>query len=101
MEQAPSHLDSANTNPPSGGGEDLNAPHGFTPAPTDSSPQSFMGDFAEATHDLLMDESAPQRAAAAHRLAGLGRPLASPYLIAALSDNSWEVRQAAVEALGH
>src|SRR6185436_15037099 len=101
MEQAPSHLNSANTNPSSSGGEDLNTTNpGFTP-PANSSPESFMGDFAEATHDLLMDESASRRAAAAYRLAGLGRPLGSPYLIAALSDNSREVRQAAVEALGH
>ncbi len=66
----------------------------------DSSAQSFMVDFAEASHALLTDESACRRAAAAQRLAVLGRPIASPDLIAALSDNSWEVRQAAVEALG-
>jgi hypothetical protein len=66
---------------------------------TENNPASFMGDFAEATHDLLMDDAASARAAAAQRLAALGRPLASPYLIAALSDQSWEVRQAAVEGL--
>src|SRR6185436_2582227 len=66
----------------------------------DLSPQSFTADFGEATHDLLMDESTSRRAAAAQRLADLGRPLASPYLVAALADNSWEVRQAAAEALG-
>ena len=59
-----------------------------------------MSDFTEATHDLLMEESATKRAEAAHRLAKLGKPLALPYLIAALSDSSWEVRQAAVESLG-
>jgi hypothetical protein len=58
-----------------------------------------MSDFAEASHDLLMDESPTARAGAAHRLALLGRPLAAPYLVAALSDESWEVRQAAVESL--
>ena len=101
MEQASSHLNSANNNPPSSSVEGVNTGlPGFTPVTADSTPPSFMGDFAEATHDLLMDDSAPKRAAAAHRLAGLRKPLASPYLIAALSDNSWEVRQAAVEALG-
>jgi hypothetical protein len=60
---------------------------------------SFMSDFAEATHDLLMDDAPAARAAAGQRLVALGQPLASPYLIAALSDQSWEVRQAAVEGL--
>ncbi|MGZ8846353.1 MAG: HEAT repeat domain-containing protein, partial [Pyrinomonadaceae bacterium] len=73
----------------------------FTDAAPECSPQSFMGDFAEATHDLLMEDSADKRAAAARRLASLGRPLASPYLIAALSDNEPVVRQAAVESLAH
>ena len=72
----------------------------FDDAAPGCSPESFMGDFAEATHDLLMEDSAASRAAAAHRLAHLGRPLASPYLIAALADNAWEVRQAAAESLG-
>ena len=99
MEQASSDLNSANINS-STSSEDPNLHRAFTPTSSDLSAQSFMGDFAEATHDLLMDESAPRRAAAAQRLAGLRRPLASPYLIAALSDSSWEVRQAAVEALG-
>lgn len=72
----------------------------FNDAAPGYSPESFMGDFAEATHDLLMEDSAARRAAAAHRLARLGRPLASPYLIAALADNAWEVRQAAAESLG-
>jgi len=95
-----SPLNAADTNPPSGSGVDLNsAESSLTSAKGDLLHQSFTGDFADATHDLLMDDAAPQRAAAAHRLAGLGTPLASPYLIAALSDNSWEVRQAAVEAL--
>ena len=58
-----------------------------------------MGDFVRLL-TICSWTSRRRRAAAAHRLAGLGRPLASPYLIAALSDNSWEVRQAAVEALG-
>jgi uncharacterized protein YacL (UPF0231 family) len=62
--------------------------------------ESFMSDFADATHDLLMQDSATMRAAAAHRLADLGRPLASPYLVAALSDGAPEVRQAAAQALG-
>src|SRR6266508_6855420 len=64
------------------------------------SAESFMSDFAEATHDLLMQDSAIKRAAAAHRLANLGRPLASPYLVAALSDSAPDVRQAAAESLG-
>ena len=70
--------------------------------PTNSAPSSgsFMADFAEATHDLLMEDSGAKRAAAAKRLASLGRPSASPYLIAALSDSASEVRQSAVEALG-
>ena len=76
----------------------LNSP-GINPV-SELSAQSFMSDFAEATHDLLMEDSAAKRAAAAHRLASLGRPLASPYLIAALADNAWEVRQAAAESLG-
>ena len=102
MEQASSsHLDFANTNPPSSAGEDFDAKRADITSTAESSSLSFMGDFAEATHDLLMDEFAARRAAAAHRLAELGNPLASPYLIAALCDNSWEVRQAAVEALGH
>ena len=69
-------------------------------ADNNSSPQSFMGDFADASHDLLMADSAFARADAARRLATLARPLAAPYLMAALSDGAREVRQAAVEALG-
>lgn len=64
------------------------------------STQSFMSDFAEASNDLLMADSETDRAEAARRLATLGKPLASPYLIAALADPSWEVRQAVVESLG-
>src|SRR4029079_19735418 len=67
---------------------------------TNSSSQSFMGDFAEASHELLMADSAVARAEAARRLASLAKPLAGPYLIAALSDRSWEGRQAAVDGLG-
>ena len=94
-----SRLNRTNTNPPFSSGAEHNATHSdFTP---DSSRPSFMADFAEATHDLLMDESVAGRVAAAHRLAELGRPIASPYLVAALSDSAWEVREAAVESLGH
>ncbi len=73
----------------------LNSPEA-NPAAT----QSFMSDFAEATHELLMAEAPATRADAASRLASLGKPLASPYLIAALADSAWEVRQAAAESLG-
>ena len=66
---------------------------------TEFSPQLFMGDFAEATHELLLAASPSIRAQAARRLASLGMPLASAYLVAALSDTSWEVRQAAAESL--
>ncbi|MDQ6652436.1 MAG: HEAT repeat domain-containing protein [Acidobacteriota bacterium] len=58
------------------------------------------GEFAQATHDLLMEDSVTKRAAAARKLGGLGLPSASPYLIASLFDSSPEVRQAAVESLG-
>ncbi len=68
--------------------------------PVDVSPQTFMSDFADATHDLLMDESVQKRAAAAAKLAQLGRPAATPYLIAALSDRAVEVRLAAASSLG-
>ena len=70
------------------------------PANSEFSANSFMSDFAEATHDLLMAEAPVRRAEAALRLASLGKPLASPYLIAALADSAWEVRQAAAESLG-
>src|SRR5213593_1765817 len=73
----------------------------FSDASGERTQDAFMSDFAEATHDLLMEDSATKRAAAARRLAKLGRPLASPYLTAALLDNSAGVRQAAAEALGH
>jgi len=63
MEQASSDLNSANINS-STSSEDPNLHRAFTPTSSDLSAQSFMGDFAEATHDLLMDESAPRRAAA-------------------------------------
>src|SRR2546421_8250340 len=60
----------------------------------------FTGEFAQATHDLLMDDSVTNRAAAARKLGRLGLPSASPYLIASLFDSSPEVRQAAAESLG-
>jgi hypothetical protein len=56
--------------------------------------------FAQATHNLLMDDSETKRAAAARQLGRLGLPSASPYLIASLFDSSPEVRRAAVESLG-
>ena len=68
---------------------------------TECSSQVFMGDFADATYDLLMNDSSVKRATAARQLGILGRPLASPYLVAALSDNAPEVRQAVAESLGH
>ena len=80
----------------------LASPHFDSPQinSAESSGQSFMSDFAEATHDLLMAEAPVRRAEAALRLASLGKPLASPYLIAALADSAWEVRQAAAQSLG-
>ena len=65
-----------------------------------ATPQTFMSDFADATRNLLMDESASRRASAAAKLAELGRPAATPYLIAALSDRAVEVRLAAAASLG-
>lgn len=54
----------------------------------------------EATHDLLMADSAAERAAAARTLGTLGQPAATAYLMASLYDTSREVRQASAESLG-
>lgn len=61
---------------------------------------ALMSDFAQATHDLLMDDSVTKRAAAARKLGRLGLPSASPYLTASLFDSSPDVRRAAAESLG-
>ena len=74
--------------------------HPSTDAPTESSPQTFRSDFAQATQDLLMEDSAANRVAAARKLAKSGNRSATSYLIAALSDSSLEVRIAAAESLG-
>jgi HEAT repeat protein len=63
--------------------------------------QQIYRDFDEATHDLLMADSAAERAAAARKLGTLGSPSATAYLVAALYDISPEVRRAAAESLGH
>ena len=49
----------------------------FIQSELSASPQAFMSDFADATHNLLMGESAALRAAAATKLAELGRPAAT------------------------
>jgi len=77
------------------------AQHTASDAATERSPMTFISDFAQATQDLLMEDSAANRAAAARKLAKLGKPSATSYLIAALSDSSPEVRMAAAESLGH
>ena len=97
LSSAPLH--SPETLPSPMKGSELHAPGSVVRDAADGSPQFFMGDFAEATRDLLMEDSTAKRAAAAHRLAMLGRPLASPYLIAALADDSPEVRLAAVHLI--
>src|SRR5688572_20147379 len=79
---------------------EFNSPGPVFRGRSDGSHQTSTGDFAEATYDLLMEDSAAKRAAAAHRLAILANPGASPYLIAALADNSPQVYQAAVQSLG-
>jgi len=66
----------------------------------DVSQKILVDDFAQATQDLLMESSSPDRASAARKLAKFGKSSAVPYLIAALSDNSQEVRLAAAESLG-
>src|SRR6185295_5003597 len=76
------------------------APVVFRGSADEHTSATFMSDFAEATHDLLMDDSPARRAEAAIRLARLGKPLACPYLIASLSDASSEVCRAAAQSLG-
>jgi len=66
----------------------------------DVSQKRLVDDFAQATQDLLMESSSTDRASAARKLARFGKSSAVPYLIAALSDNSQEVRLAAAESLG-
>jgi trimeric autotransporter adhesin len=58
------------------------------------------GYFDELARDLHMAEAPAERAAAARFLALSGERAASPHLIAALEDESSDVRRAAVEALG-
>src|SRR5918994_2037897 len=72
----------------------------FMQSELSASPPTFMSDFADATHNLLMDETPSRRAAAATKLAELGRPAATPYLVAALTDRAIEVRLAAAASLG-
>ena len=56
--------------------------------------------FETARRDLLMGDSADERAAAAYKLGRLGTTAGAAYLIAALYDNAAEVRNAAAESLG-
>jgi HEAT repeats len=58
------------------------------------------GYFDELARDLHMAEAPAERAAAARFLALSGERAASPHLIAALEDESSDVRRASVEALG-
>ncbi|MDQ3747146.1 MAG: HEAT repeat domain-containing protein, partial [Acidobacteriota bacterium] len=58
------------------------------------------GYFDELARDLHMAEAPAERAAAARFLAITGDRAATPHLIAALEDESAEVRRASVEALG-
>ncbi|HYY94756.1 MAG TPA: HEAT repeat domain-containing protein [Pyrinomonadaceae bacterium] len=58
------------------------------------------GYFDEMARDLHMAEAPAERAAAARFLAITGDRAATPHLIAALEDESAEVRRASVEALG-
>jgi HEAT repeat protein len=58
------------------------------------------GYFDELARDLHMAEAPAERAAAARFLAITGNRAATPHLIAALEDESAEVRRASVEALG-
>ncbi|MFB9991393.1 HEAT repeat domain-containing protein [Deinococcus oregonensis] len=51
--------------------------------------------------ELLQHPEAQQRAHAADILGLIGEPAAAPALIEALLDNNWEVRFAALSALGH
>jgi HEAT repeat protein len=58
------------------------------------------GYFDEKTRDVREAAAPAERAAAARSLAIVGDRTAAPHLIAALEDDSMEVRRAAVEALG-
>ncbi|MDT5294600.1 MAG: hypothetical protein QOJ76_1480 [Acidobacteriota bacterium] len=58
------------------------------------------GYFDETTRDLREADAPAERAAAARSLAIVGDRAATPHLIAALEDDSIDVRRAAVEALG-
>jgi hypothetical protein len=57
------------------------------------------GYFDDAARDLRIAESPNERAAAARRLSFVRDREATPHLVAALDDDSPEVRRAAVEAL--
>ena len=71
------------------------------PAPDQFSGAHSDGDgFETARRDLLMGDSAGERAAAAHKLGRLRTTAGVAYLIAALYDNAAEVRDAAAESLG-
>ena len=58
------------------------------------------GYFEEKTRDVREAAAPAERSAAARSLAIVGERNAAPHLIAALEDDSMEVRRAAVEALG-
>jgi HEAT repeat protein len=58
------------------------------------------GYFDETTRDLREADAPAERAAAARSLAIVGDRAATPHLVAALEDDSIDVRRAAVEALG-
>ncbi len=71
----------------------------YVPSQPEAGDQCQNG-LVEATHDLLMADSAAQRAAAARPLGTLGQPAATAYLMVSLYDTSREVRQASAESLG-
>src|SRR5256714_1924922 len=80
----------------------LSALAGRNPERRDRARDAFVenGYFDETAHDLHEAEAPAERAAAARSLALVGDRSATPHLVAALDDNSIDVRRAAVEALG-